>query len=107
MSQPYMQAADVHAFIFGKVIYAIDPSNDDHVATLCYQTDGSCQLRFENGALDRGTYGFAGQLYWTRYETFRAGEKHLFYLERRNPSLAQAYHEDGSKAFLLSHLAPA
>jgi len=97
---------DVHRFIAGQTVYAFDPDSGVFVATLVYRIDGTIEARFADAKADNGQYGFEGQLYWTRYENFRSGQKHAFYLQAVDDSTAQAFHDDGRKAFLLSHEKP-
>lgn len=106
MAKPYMTSKDVHSFISGKTVYAFDPNTGAFVATLVYCADGTIEARFADAKVDNGQYGFEGQLYWTRYENFRSGQKHAFHLQAVDDSTAQAFHDDGRKAFLLSHEKP-
>ena len=98
-----MTADEVRDFLEGHSVYALDPTTREVVACIDYGTDGTCLCRFVNGDSDKGVFGFEGDTYWTRYETFREGKRHVFRLERRGPRTAQAYFADGTIAFLQSH----
>ncbi len=100
-----MDATEVREFIEGRSVYGIDPQTREVVACIDYGTDGTCMARFVDGETDPGVYGFEGDTYWTRYETFRDGKRHVFRLEAKGPGVAQAYFEDGTIAFLQSHSA--
>ena len=98
-----MNAADVRLFLEGRKVYVFQPESRALFAVVDYGPDGRCAVRFSSGGIDAGIYGFDGESYWTRYETFRAGETHAFHLRQLGPGIAQAYHTDGTKAFLQSH----
>ncbi len=106
MQPEFIAGPEVRRFISGQTVYSFHPATGELVATLYYQAGGKCNVHFVNGDVDYGTYGFSNQLYWTRYENFRSGRKHEFYLEKVDRFSMQAYHEDGSKAYLLSHRPP-
>ena len=95
-----MQADDVRRFLEGQKIYVFEPETRALVAVVDYASGGRCGFRFSTGDADVGVYGFDGDAYWTRYETFRNGETHFFHLKRLGPGIAQAYFADGTKAFL-------
>lgn len=97
-----MSAAELQAFIFGRVVDAFDPETGDQVATVSYLADGTCRfVRPGSVAVEQGSYGLADREYWTRYTAFRDGGRNSFYLVALAPGLAQAYHSDGRRAFLL------
>lgn len=98
-----MTADEVKEFLQGRSVYALDAETRTLAACIDYGTDGTCLARFVNGDTDPGVYGFEGDTYWTRYDTFREGKRHVFRLEYRGPGVAQAYFEDGTIAFLQSH----
>lgn len=98
-----MNANEVREFLEGHSVYALDPQSREVVACIDYGTDGRCLARFSNGDTDGGVYGFKDDTYWTRYETFRNGKRHVFRLEARGQGVAQAYFADGTAAFLQSH----
>lgn len=99
---------EVRAFLVGQKLHIFDPNTSTRVAEVHYDTDNRCHVTFEDGGDDSGAYGIEGDMYWTRYSRFRNGMKCHFYLVRLGPDLAQAYHADGTIAFLQSlrpHLA--
>lgn len=99
-----MTATEVRAFIEGRTVRAIDPATGQHVATVSYGPDGSCRMQPTTGApAEPGVYGFSGDLYWTRYAEFRGGETNRFTLVAEGPGRAQAWHDDGRRAYLLVH----
>ncbi|APE45650.1 hypothetical protein BOO69_18990 (plasmid) [Sulfitobacter alexandrii] len=98
-----MNSEEIQTFLKGRSVYGLDPDTHEVVACIDYGTDGTCLCRFANGDTDKGVYGFEGDTYWTRYETFREGKRHAFRLERKGPGVAQAYFTDGRIAFLQSH----
>lgn len=98
-----MNANAVKSFLEGRSVYALDPQTRAVAACIDYGLDGRCLARFVNGDTDAGVYGFEGDCYWTRYDTFRDGKRHVFRLESRGPGVAQAYFADGRIAFLQSH----
>ncbi|MDF1728418.1 MAG: hypothetical protein P1U53_11785 [Sulfitobacter sp.] len=98
-----MNADEVKEFLRGHSIYALDPETRKVAACIDYRTDGTCFVRFVNGDTDKGVYGFEGDTYWTRYETFREGKRHAFRLVAQGPGVAQAYFQDGTIAFLQSY----
>lgn len=90
----------VRAFISGQTVQALDPESGELAATVTYGDGGMCVARFADGRTDTGHYGFADDCYWTRYATFRDGTENRFYLVRLRPDRAQAYHDDGRRAYL-------
>ena len=98
-----MNAQEIRAFLEGHSVYGLNPETQEVVACIDYHTDGTCLCRFANGETDKGVYGFEGDTYWTRYETFREGKRHVFRLIRKGEGVAQAYFADGTIAFLQSH----
>lgn len=102
-----MSPSEVRAFIVGRAVSAADPATGVHSAIIEYRADGSCEARFAGGGIDAGEYGFVDHFYWTRYESFRGGLENRFALERVGEKTAQAHHDDGRLAFLLSQLGPA
>ena len=103
-NDPRLRSRDIEEFLSGRSTYAFDPSTHKRVASVTYHTSGVCTARFEDGGDDDGQWGIAGDTYWTRYRTFRNGLKNVFYLEWVASDLVQAYHEDGTRAFLQSGL---
>lgn len=97
-------AQELLAFLFGRTLHAFDPDSCKRVATVRYGLDGICGVTFVDGTQDQGCYGLEDDTYWTRYDKFRAGETHCFYLVQVAPHIAQAYHADGQRAFLQSAL---
>lgn len=97
-----LSAADLKRFIQGRTLFAYDPETRKQVAQVVYRTDGFCEASFADGTHDRGTYGFSGDTYWTRYDRFRNGETNGFYLMLVEAEVAQAYHLDGRSAYLQS-----
>lgn len=98
-----MNAEKIRAFLEGHSVYALDPVTREVTACIDYGTDGRCLARFTDGRKDAGVYGFEGDTYWTRYDTFRNGERHVFRLDEKSPDTAQAYFADGTIAFLQSY----
>jgi len=98
-----MKADEVKQFLEGHSVFALDPETRQVAACIDYEVGGTCIARFVNGETDKGVYGFEGDTYWTRYETFRGGKRHVFRLVAKGPGVAQAYFEDGTIAFLQSH----
>lgn len=98
-----MTSQEVRIFLEGRDVYAFDPETRKAVACITYGTDGRCLCRFVSGETDAGVYGFKDDSYWTRYETFRDGKTHVFRLEPQGPGVAQAWFEDGTKAFIQAH----
>lgn len=99
-----MQADEVRRFLEGQKIYVFEPETHTLVAVVNYEPGGHCGFQFAAGDTDAGVYGFEGDAYWTRYEKFRNGERHVFHLESLGPGIAQAYFADGRKAFLQSQI---
>lgn len=95
-----MNADDLCAFLTGQDLYAFDPATGDRVAQVAYDPDGTCRLRFADGRAEGGVYGFDGDTYWTRYDAFRGGAVNAFRLEPLAPGIAQAWHVDGTRAFI-------
>lgn len=95
-----LTAEEVHQFIAGRTVQSLDPETGELAATIAYREDGVCVARFADGSTDDGQYGFVGDCYWTRYATFRNGTENRFYLIRLGPDRAQAYFDDGRRAFL-------
>ena len=100
-----MKAEDVRRFLEGQEIHVFEPETRALVAVVDYETGGRCGFRFLAGDTDVGVYGFEGDAYWTRYEKFRNGERHVFHLKSLGPAIAQAYFADGTKAFLQAQTA--
>jgi hypothetical protein len=98
-----MNTDEIRNFLEGRSVYALDPTTRVVAACIDYGTDGTCLARFTDGQNDPGVYGIEDDTYWTRYETFRDGKRHVFRLEARAPGVAQAYFADGTIAFLQSH----
>ncbi|MEQ8813900.1 MAG: hypothetical protein RLO51_14915 [Thalassobaculum sp.] len=97
-----MTADELRRFIEGRTVRALDPETGAGVATVAYRPDGSCRLRhLAGGAVEDGRYGFDGPVYWTRYAAFRGGEVNRFTLTAVRPGRAQAWHDDGRRAYLL------
>ncbi len=97
-----MKADEVRQFLEGRKIYIFEPETRALVAVATYELGGRVSFEFSAGDADVGVYGFDGDGYWTRYEKFRDGERHVFHLEALGPGIAQAYFADGRKAFLQS-----
>ncbi|MDW4499387.1 hypothetical protein R5H30_15440 [Sulfitobacter sp. D35] len=95
-----MTPDEVRTFIEGHTLDALDPETGAVVASVHYGRDGRCRLEFADGRCEAGLYGFEGDTYWTRYETFRNGAHHAFRLEALAPGVAQAHFSDGRRAFL-------
>lgn len=100
-----LDAAEVQTFLLGQTLYAFDPDRYALAATVTYARDGTCTAVFADGARDKGRFGLEGDTYWTRYERFRRGEMHRFYLISVGLDTALAYHADGRRAFLQSQRA--
>ncbi len=99
-----MTATEVRAFIAGRTVRAIDPATGQAVATVSYLPGGTCRIARADGTPpEDGVYGFSEHLYWTRYAAFRDGGTNSFYLVEQGPGRAQAWHDDGRRAFLLVH----
>jgi len=98
-----LKAEEVKLFIAGRDVYSFDPETKEFAAMIHYGLDGNCLVRFAAGGTDSGVYGFEGDSYWTRYETFRNGERHRFDLQPLGLGIAQAYFADGTIAFLQAH----
>lgn len=95
-----MTADQVRSFIGGNVLQALDPVTGEVVATVTYDRDGTCRFTFANGDTDEGHYGFVDHYYWTRYRRFRDGTENRFALEPLGAGRAQAWHDDGRRAFI-------
>lgn len=102
MTEARLSKEDVKEFLFGQALHAFDPETNARVATVKYHEDGTCHLVLEDGSSDEGLYGFQGDLYWTKYNRFRDGGLNRFFLQRIDDHTAQAYFEDGTRAFLQS-----
>jgi len=98
-----MNGAEVTAFLRGQSVYGLDPQTREVAACIDYATDGTCIARFIDGSTDAGVWGVEDDNYWTRYENFRQGKRHVFSLEPLGKGVAQAYFADGTIAFLQSH----
>lgn len=98
-----MNGTEVMAFLKGQRVYGLDPQSRKVAASIDYAPDGTCLARFVDGRLDAGVWGIEGDTYWTRYENFRDGKRHVFSLEPLGQGVAQAYFADGTIAFLQSH----
>ena len=96
----WLSPTEVKQFIQGNLVDNFNPDTGEQVATSIYQADGRCRMSFAKGDADGGVYGFEDNVYWTRYKTFRDGQRHTFRLEHIDEGKAQAYFGDGSKAFL-------
>jgi hypothetical protein len=92
----------VKEFIFQRRINAFHPDNREHVAVVEYDPSGACSLEFADGRSDIGSWGFTDQGYWTSYRNFRDGERHEFLLQLIAPQIMQAFHANGTRAFLQS-----
>ncbi len=95
-----MTAEQVRSFIGGRILQAVDPDSGEVVATVTYGPDGACTVAFANGDTDEGSYGFVDHFYWTRYRRFRDGTENRFALEPLGTGKAQAWHDDGRRAFI-------
>lgn len=104
IAAPMMAAADLERFIHGRTVAAIDPETGATFARVTYRPDGVCIVAHQGGRLERGRYGFADGCYWTIYPTFRDGRKNSFYLTTEGPGRAQAWHDDGRRAYLLDQV---
>jgi hypothetical protein len=101
-----MSPAEVHDFIFGKTVQAINPDTMEVVAMITYNTDHTCRIEhLATKAVEAGVYGFTDAVYWTRYDAFRGGTTNNFALDSLAAGRAQAYYDDGRRAFLLVHTA--
>ena len=101
-----MSPAEVHDFIFKKTVQAIDPETMKVVALITYNPDFTSRIEhLDTKATDAGVYGFTDAVYWTRYEAFRGGTTNNFALDSLAADRAQAYYDDGRRAFLLVHAA--
>ncbi|MCR9136676.1 MAG: hypothetical protein NXI27_11810 [Alphaproteobacteria bacterium] len=96
-----MSESAVRRFIEGKTVSALVPETGDLFGSVTYGPDGSCHARFADRTEDIGRYGFDGQTYWTRYKTARGGVTNHFFLIDLGEGRAQAYHDDGRRAYLL------
>ena len=102
-----MSPAEVRDFIFKRTVQAIDPETMKVVALITYNTDFTCRIEhLDTKATDAGVYGFTDAVYWTTYETFRDGTTNNFALKEQGAGRAQAYYDDGRRAFLLVHTTP-
>ncbi|GGE28303.1 hypothetical protein GCM10011360_15640 [Primorskyibacter flagellatus] len=99
-----MTPDDVHRFLMGRTLNAFDPATGARAAAVTYRPDGTCALRFADGAEEGGIWGLEGDTYWTRYDQFRGGERNGFRLELLREDIAQAWHVDGSRAFIQTPL---
>jgi hypothetical protein len=97
-----LTSTDVLKFLSDRTIYVFNPETRLLVATVEYQADGACCASFVEGKSDKGTWGMEDDSYWTRYLEFRNGEKNSFYLQWVSDDVVQAYHTDGSRAYLQS-----
>lgn len=97
-----LNAAEIKRFLMGRPMYAFEPTTRARVAVVEYEPNGVCATQFEAGNGDNGIWGIDGDTYWTKYRVFRDGAKNVFYLQWVAPDVAQAYHEDGTRAFLQS-----
>ncbi|MCR9176976.1 MAG: hypothetical protein NXI19_13350 [Alphaproteobacteria bacterium] len=102
-----MSPDEVREFILGKTVQAIDPETMNVVALISYDPGDTCRIEhLDTKVVDAGVYGFTDAVYWTTYETFRDGTTNSFALEYLGPGRAQAYYDDGRRAFLLVHTTP-
>lgn len=99
-----LSADGVHALLYGNTLHAFDPKSLRRVASVRYDMQHRCHLVFDDGGEDEGSYGFEGDMYWTRYAKFRDGAQCWFYLVPAGPDVVQAFHADGTRAFLQSPL---
>ena len=93
---------EVRQLLLGRPTYSFDPATRKRVAVVTYDPRGTCRFELEDGGGDAGEWGLEGDTYWTRYGSFRGGVRNVFYLIWVSPGVAQAYHEDGTPAFLQS-----
>lgn len=95
-----LNESEVREFLFGNRLFAIDPKTRKIVAEVTYESSGRCYAQFVTGDSDTGQWGLDGAYYWTRYTKFREGARSEFYLEWLGDGIAQAYHRDGTRAFI-------
>ena len=100
-----LSGPDILAFLTAGPIHVFDPDSLDPVAEVTYRTDGSVGMKTTDGTTDAGAWGVTGDLYWTRYQRFRDGKRHEFYLEIVDDQTMQAHFGNGERAFLQSHKA--
>lgn len=95
-----MTADEVREFIRGNTLEALEPDSRALVATVSYLEDGTVAARFADGSSDTGQFGFSGHYYWTCYRNFRQGSRNEFSLFRLDENEAQAFHRNGTRAFV-------
>lgn len=95
---------EIASFLSGHCIYAFDPDTQIRVASVSYAADGQCYAEFAEGQSDQGRWGLSDGAYWTQYDQFRKGARCAFYLVPISPDAMQAFHSDGTRAFLQSRL---
>lgn len=98
----WMNEAELHAYVYGKTLYAFEPDTLLDGANVTYNTDGTCTAVLPDGTTDNGVYALEGDTYWTRYENFRDGTTNRFRLTLIGDEVAQAYYTDGRRAFVQS-----
>lgn len=99
-----LSTSGIAAFLSGRRIHAFDPDTQMSVAFVNYDVDGQCFVTFVDGQTECGRWGLSDGAYWTQYEQFRDGARCAFYLVPISPDAMQAFHSDGTRAFLQSHL---
>jgi hypothetical protein len=98
----FQSIENVKAFILDGPIHAFHPDSREHVAVVDYDPSGICSLEFSNGRSDAGNWGLTDNGYWTSYRNFRDGKRHEFCLQLITPQVMQAFHSNGTRAFLQS-----
>lgn len=99
MTNARLSEEEIKHFLVGETLYCYLTDTGPPEATIVYREDGSCHAHFKNGQTDEGRYGFNNDMYWTKYQWFRDGGLNHFYLLRIDEITAQAYYEDGKRAF--------
>lgn len=99
-----LSAAEATRFLTDKSVQVFDPETGRQVATARYEQSGLCEAMFIDGQTDCGRWGQTQTGYWTQYSTFREGTRNAFVLVLITPDVAQAFHEDGSRAFIQTPL---
>lgn len=94
----------LRAFLMHRTIYVFDPDTRAPVAEVWYEAGGEVRMRHADGRPDQGRWGLEGDAYWTQYDGFRGGSVNSFTLEPLDADTAQAYHTDGRRAYLQSHI---
>ena len=95
-----MSSEEAGAFLTDRTLQAIDPDTGQVVGQVTYSSNGTCLAEMVSGENSPGVWGLTDAGYWTQYETFRDGKRHAFTLVRVNDEAAQAYFDDGRRAFL-------